>query len=100
MQVGRWREQTPPISLPAGEARRRGGGTIYASAKPPPKYDELLGCAALGGRITIRSPRRISTYGNATICEGWGAGVFVLFIVCFFYSRIIAGLKRLVVGLT
>ena len=49
IQVGRWREQTPPISLPEGEARRRGGGTMNATATPPPKQAEHEGYAALGG---------------------------------------------------
>jgi hypothetical protein len=30
------REQTQPIVLIEGEARRRGGGTIYAADNPPP----------------------------------------------------------------
>ena len=40
-----WREQTPPFSLPVGEARRRGGGTIFAAAMPPPEYDGIDGRA-------------------------------------------------------
>ena len=51
-----WREQTPPIAFLEGEARRRGGGTIQATADPPPKYDGLEGWAALGGVSTMGSP--------------------------------------------
>ena len=51
------REQTPPIFLVEGEARRRGGGIIQAAARPEPKYDWLEGYAALGGVSTIGSPR-------------------------------------------
>jgi hypothetical protein len=42
----------------AGEARRRGGGTIYAAAVLPPERAGLEGCAALGGRSMMGSPRR------------------------------------------
>ena len=45
----------PTFVLPVGEARRRGGGTMYASTTPTPEYAMLEGCAALGGQITIIS---------------------------------------------
>jgi hypothetical protein len=51
------REQTPPIFFQAGEARRRGGGTIQAAIVPPLEYACLAGCAALGGVGTLSSPR-------------------------------------------
>jgi hypothetical protein len=41
----------------AGEARRRGGGTIYAAAGAPPECAGLEGCTALGGLGTLGSPR-------------------------------------------
>ena len=74
-----WREQTPPFFLVEGEARRRGGGTIYATDNPPPKYAYLEGWAALGGVSTMSYPRGLNTYGYVTFCRGWGAGVFVPF---------------------
>jgi hypothetical protein len=49
--------------LVEGEARRRGGGTIYAAAKLPPDYAHLVGWAALGGLITLSSPRCL--YGRS-----------------------------------
>ena len=70
--------------LDGGEARRRGGDTIMATSNPPPYYDRLEGCSALGGRITTSSPRCLSTYENVTFCNGWGAGVFVPFLVCLY----------------
>ena len=71
-----WREQSHPFAFEEGEARRRGGGTIYAAAMPPPKYLSLEGCAALGGVTTLSSPRCLNTYDNLTPSQGWGAGVF------------------------
>ena len=38
MERREWREQTPPFFFVEGEARRRGGGTIYATANLSPKY--------------------------------------------------------------
>jgi hypothetical protein len=53
----------------AGEARRRGGGTIQAASMPPPEFAGLVGCAALGGRSALGSPRGFGgdTYAQSLI---------------------------------
>ncbi len=58
-------------ALEEGEARRRGGGTIYAAAFSSPEQDGLLGCAGLGGHYPINAPRCfLRLTGNVTVCEG------------------------------
>jgi len=52
-----WREQTPPIALKEGEARRRGGGTIYVTATPPPEVRITRRMRGPGWVTTLSSPR-------------------------------------------
>ena len=70
------RERTPHIFFIVGEARRRGGGTILATAKEPPKYGVLEACAALGGRIAGCFPRYCITTGNLAPNKGRGVPSF------------------------
>jgi hypothetical protein len=64
-----------------GEARRRGGGTIYAAAKEPPELMGHVGWAALDGVSTTISPRCLTMTDNVAFCEGLVAGVFVSLFV-------------------
>jgi len=84
MQVVRWREQTPPISLPEGEARWRGGGNIDATTTPPPEYDGLEGCAALGGVSTRDSPRDLTTIDITSLQETMYRNFFKQPFICSF----------------
>jgi hypothetical protein len=43
--------------FPAGEARRRGGGTMEAASMTSPEFAGLVGWAAMGGHSTRGSPR-------------------------------------------
>jgi hypothetical protein len=61
----------PSYCFVEGEARRRGGGTIYAAAIPSPEYDKHEGCAALGGHIVLRSPRCFIVRVNVAVCGGY-----------------------------
>jgi hypothetical protein len=45
-----------------------------AAANPPPEYDRLESCAALGGLTTTRSPRCFLLRVDVALCQGWGPG--------------------------
>ena len=55
------------------------GGCGLTRSSAVSNYAYLVGCTALGGLITGISTgfkKRV----NVTVCDGWGAGVFVPFL--------------------
>ena len=66
---------------------------MLATSNPPPNYDGLESCVALGGRTAAGSPRCLNANGNVTFFRGGVPGFLCCFMFAFFNSRINAGLK-------
>ena len=56
---------------------------MLATSNPPPNYDELVSCVALGGRTAASSPRCLNANGNVTLCRGGVPGFLCRFMFVF-----------------